>query len=105
MASDAAGPMKTVQGEFEIGSQYHFHLEPHSCLVRPLVTSSSWSQVTTADDKVQQLMTSCSMCLFFQEDGGQYEVICATQTVYKVQATVARALAMPENAFDLRFSS
>ena len=73
MSNDAAGPLKTVQGEFEIGSQYHFHLEPHSCLVRPL-------------------------------EDGQYEVISATQTVYKVQATVAKALAMPENAFDLRYS-
>ena len=73
MSKDAAGPLKIVQGEFEIGSQYHFHLEPHSCLVRPL-------------------------------EDGQYEVISATQTVYKVQATVAKALAMPENAFDLRYN-
>ena len=72
VSNDAAGPLKVVQGEFEIGSQYHFHLEPHSCLVRPL-------------------------------EDGQYEVISATQTVYKVQATVAKALAMPENAFDLRY--
>ena len=48
------------------------------------------------------LVTICTLP-WFQEDGGQYEVVCATQTVYKVQATVARALAMPENAFDLRY--
>ena len=71
VSKDEAGPLKIVQGEFDIGSQYHFHLEPQSCLVRPV-------------------------------EDGQYEIISATQTVYKVQATVAKALAMPENAFDLR---
>ena len=73
VSNDEAGPLKIVQGEFDIGSQYHFHLEPQSCLVRPV-------------------------------EDGQYEIISATQTVYKVQATVAKALAMPENAFDLRCS-
>ena len=25
-----------VQGSFEVGSQHHFHLETHTCLVRPI---------------------------------------------------------------------
>jgi xanthine dehydrogenase molybdopterin-binding subunit B len=46
--------MTSVEGDFEIGSQYHFHLETQSCLVRPLeegqfdvVSSTQWM------DKVQ----------------------------------------------------
>lgn len=27
--------MTTIKGEFEIGSQYHFHMELQSCVVRP----------------------------------------------------------------------
>jgi len=29
------GDVVNVQGEFEIGSQYHFHMETQSCIVKP----------------------------------------------------------------------
>ena len=43
----AAGD-KTVTGEFQIGSQYHFHLETQTCIVKPEedgLTVSSSTQV------------------------------------------------------------
>jgi xanthine dehydrogenase molybdopterin-binding subunit B len=65
------GPLTIVEGEFEIGSQYHFHLEPQTCIVRPI-------------------------------EDGQYQVLSSTQHVYKVQAAVARALDISENAIDCK---
>ncbi len=31
-----AEPVRVVSGEFEIGTQHHFHLETHTTLVRPI---------------------------------------------------------------------
>jgi xanthine dehydrogenase/oxidase len=41
--------LRQVQGEFEMGSQYHFHMETQSCIVRPIengeyevIVSTQW---------------------------------------------------------------
>ncbi len=65
----------SVEGEFRIGSQYHFHLETQSCVsARP--SSESGTRTVQLD--------------------------CSTQWMDKVQLVAARALGWPDHAVQVR---
>ena len=53
----AAGD-QTVTGEFQIGSQYHFHLETQTCIVKPEEDGFTVSSSTQWVDKVQMLVAA-----------------------------------------------
>ena len=53
----AAGD-KTVTGEFQIGSQYHFHLETQTCIVKPEEDGFTVSSSTQYVDMVQRLVAA-----------------------------------------------
>ena len=49
---------RTVSGEFEIGSQYHFHLETQTCVVRPEEDGLTVSSSTQYVDMVQRMVAA-----------------------------------------------
>ena len=54
----AAAGERTVSGEFEIGSQYHFHLETQTCVVRPEEDGLTVSSSTQYVDMVQRMVAA-----------------------------------------------
>ncbi len=58
-----------VEGEFRIGSQYHFHLETQSCLAKPTSENGARS----------------------------FELESSTQWMDKVQLVAAQALGVPDH--------
>ncbi|TRY76734.1 hypothetical protein TCAL_11871 [Tigriopus californicus] len=60
-ANDATGPLRSVQGEFEIGSQYHFHMETQSCIVRPI--EEGQFEVFSATQHMDGVQKSIAMAL------------------------------------------
>ena len=58
MEEELAASARVVSGEFEVGSQYHFHLETQTCLVRPAEDGLDIFSATQWMDNVQAVVAA-----------------------------------------------
>ncbi len=70
------GDLTVVEGQFRVGSQYHFHLETQSCVARPTAEAGERTM----------------------------ELEAATQWMDKVQLVAAQALDWPEHRIAVKVS-
>jgi len=82
--------LEIIEGEIEIGSQYHFYMETLACIVRP----------SNHDKKV--LNSSELKNLSFLVEDDQYEVHCTTQWIHLAQTFIASVLNIQKNKLDMK---